>query len=63
VSNYPRSVTEAIEILRLIEQAVVEDSLAKNNIVRTEMSSFVEAQRYRVANAVRIFCAVMLQKS
>lgn len=57
MSSYPKMVVETIEMLRLIEKAVVEDSLAHSNPQRSEMASFVDAQRHRVANAVRIYCA------
>ncbi len=55
--SHPRCVVETIEMLRMIEQAVVEDSLAYCDPQVTEMASFVEAHRARVANAVRIYCA------
>jgi hypothetical protein len=44
-------------MLRMIEKAVVEDGLADSNPGRAQMQSFIEAQRHRVANAVRIYCA------
>jgi hypothetical protein len=61
MSNYPRSVIDAVEMLRIIEKAVVEDSL-ESRPDHVDINSFVDAQHHRVANAVRIFCAALLQK-
>ena len=62
MNAYPTRVKEAIETLRMIEEAVVADSLAHATPNREDMADFVKAQRYRIANAVRIFCAGMNQK-
>lgn len=59
MSNYPARVVDAIEMLRVIEKAVVEDSLSRIGLSldRSEMEKFIIDQRGRVSNAVRIFCS------
>jgi hypothetical protein len=56
--NYPKRVLESIETLRMIEQAVTQDSMKDAPEGHDNLSAFVEAVRYRVANAVAIYCSM-----
>jgi hypothetical protein len=57
--NYPKRITETLETLKMIEEAVTEDTVALTHPKRELDDAYIEALRARVHNAVLIFCAAM----
>jgi hypothetical protein len=52
-----RDISLSIEILNDIEKAVVEDSMKQYPDLDANYVDVLDAQRQRIANAVRIYCA------
>lgn len=50
-----------IKVLKEIEQAVIKDSLEQHPNLDADAKDVLDAQRQRIANAVRIYCAKLLE--